>query len=171
MRSRDAGDDGVAVTEGECYASIIGGDVFHLKAGEVVVFTNGDPHVMASAPGMRGEAVPPDAFARMDLDKHQFAEPGQHARTARTSTGHFGGGELSELTQPAALTLATGHDHRRQIIENWIEGFGIASKKAADQARGGRPLGAVSEQEGKAAVPSCDRRLGALTWVNADMSR
>ena len=37
-----------AVTEGDCYASIIDGETFHLKAGEVVIFTNGDPHVMAS---------------------------------------------------------------------------------------------------------------------------
>ena len=28
-----------------------------LEAGEVVVFTKGDPHVMSSAPGMRAEPV------------------------------------------------------------------------------------------------------------------
>ena len=55
-----------AVTEGECYASVIGGETFRLKAGQVVVFTNGDPHVMASEPGMRGEAVSSEAFAAME---------------------------------------------------------------------------------------------------------
>ncbi|PPQ29442.1 AraC family transcriptional regulator [Rhodopila globiformis] len=54
-----------AVTEGACYASVIGGETFQLKAGEVVVFTNGDPHVMASQPGMRGDAVSAEAFAAM----------------------------------------------------------------------------------------------------------
>ena len=29
----------------------------HLTAGEVVVFTKGDPHVMSSAPGMRAQPV------------------------------------------------------------------------------------------------------------------
>jgi AraC-like DNA-binding protein len=55
-----------AVTEGACYASVIGGETFQLQAGEVVVFTNGDPHVMASRPGMRGEAISAEAFAAME---------------------------------------------------------------------------------------------------------
>lgn len=55
-----------AVTEGGCYASVIGGETFRLKAGQVVVFTNGDPHVMASEPGMRGEAVSSEAFAAIE---------------------------------------------------------------------------------------------------------
>lgn len=54
-----------AVTEGECYATIIAGETHRLQAGEVVVFTNGDPHVMSSAPGMRGEAISSEALASM----------------------------------------------------------------------------------------------------------
>lgn len=46
------------VTEGECYAARIGdAEPVHLRAGEVVVFTKGDPHVMSSAPGMRAQPV------------------------------------------------------------------------------------------------------------------
>jgi AraC-like DNA-binding protein len=49
------------VTEGECWAQRVdcGHDEppVHLTAGEVVVFTRGDPHVMASAPGMRAQPV------------------------------------------------------------------------------------------------------------------
>jgi AraC-like DNA-binding protein len=46
------------VTEGECYAARIGdAEPVHLRAGEVVVFTRGDPHVMSSAPGMRAQPV------------------------------------------------------------------------------------------------------------------
>ena len=46
------------VTEGECYAARIGDErPIHLKAGEVVVFTRGDAHVMSSAPGMRAQPV------------------------------------------------------------------------------------------------------------------
>lgn len=45
------------VTEGECYASLIGGEAVHVTAGDVVVFTKGDAHVMSSAPGMRAPPV------------------------------------------------------------------------------------------------------------------
>jgi AraC-like DNA-binding protein len=47
------------VTEGRCFASLVGGEPVALEAGEVVVFTNADPHVMSSAGGMRAD--PPSA--------------------------------------------------------------------------------------------------------------
>jgi AraC-like DNA-binding protein len=50
------------VTEGRCFATIIGGESIALEAGEVIVFTKGDPHVMSSSPGMRADALPPDAL-------------------------------------------------------------------------------------------------------------
>jgi AraC-like DNA-binding protein len=45
------------VTEGECWASVIGGKPIHLKEGDIVVFTHGDAHVVSSAPGMRATPV------------------------------------------------------------------------------------------------------------------
>jgi AraC-like DNA-binding protein len=51
------------VTEGRCFASLIGGEPILLEAGEVIVFTKGDPHVMSSGPGMRG-----DPFAQGVID-------------------------------------------------------------------------------------------------------
>jgi AraC-like DNA-binding protein len=50
------------VTEGRCFASIVGGEPILLEAGEVVVFTKGDPHVMSSSPGMRADPVASDAL-------------------------------------------------------------------------------------------------------------
>lgn len=50
------------VTAGRCFATIVGGQSIALEAGEVVVFTNGDPHVMSSGPGMRADPFPPDAL-------------------------------------------------------------------------------------------------------------
>ena len=41
--------------EGRCYASLIGEEAIAMEAGEVVVFTRGDPHVMCSSPGMRAD--------------------------------------------------------------------------------------------------------------------
>lgn len=51
------------VTEGSCYACLLGeDDPVEVHAGEVIVFTRGDPHVMSSVPGMRAERVPADAL-------------------------------------------------------------------------------------------------------------
>ena len=41
------------VTSGRCYAGLVGGEAVPLEAGEVVMFTNADPHVMSSSAGMR----------------------------------------------------------------------------------------------------------------------
>lgn len=45
------------VTEGRCYAGLIGQEPVAIDAGEVVVFTRGDPHVVSSNPGMRAQPV------------------------------------------------------------------------------------------------------------------
>src|SRR5258708_23785397 len=46
------------VPEGEWSAAGVGdAEQVLLRAGEVVVFTRGDPHVMSSAPGMRAQPV------------------------------------------------------------------------------------------------------------------
>ncbi len=51
------------VTEGRCFASIIGEEAVAIEAGEVVVFTKGDAHVVSSNPGMRAQPVTPEEFA------------------------------------------------------------------------------------------------------------
>lgn len=45
------------VTEGSCYAAVLGEEAVRLEQGEVIVFTKGDAHVMSSAPGMRAQPV------------------------------------------------------------------------------------------------------------------
>ena len=59
------------VTEGRCFAGIIGGEPIAVQAGEVIVFTRGDPHVMSSSPGTRADPFAPgvilDAAARGQL--------------------------------------------------------------------------------------------------------
>jgi AraC-like DNA-binding protein len=51
------------LTEGRCFAGIIGQEPIAVEAGEVIVFTRGDPHVLSSSPGMRADSVPADKFA------------------------------------------------------------------------------------------------------------
>ena len=48
------------ITEGHCFANIIGEEPIAVEAGEVIVFTRGDPHVVSSRPGMRAEPAAPD---------------------------------------------------------------------------------------------------------------
>ena len=50
------------VTEGRCFANIIGEEPIAIEAGEVIVFTKGDPHVLSSSPGMRADPVAPGAL-------------------------------------------------------------------------------------------------------------
>lgn len=41
------------VVRGTCYASVVGEEQHRLEAGDVIVFPQGDAHVLASEPGMR----------------------------------------------------------------------------------------------------------------------
>jgi AraC-like DNA-binding protein len=43
------------VTDGRCFANIVGEKSIQVEAGEVIVFTRGDPHVLSSSPGMRAD--------------------------------------------------------------------------------------------------------------------
>src|SRR5262245_5952629 len=45
------------VTHGRCFANIVGEKSIQLEAGEVIVFTRGDPHVLSSTPGMRADSI------------------------------------------------------------------------------------------------------------------
>ena len=51
-----------AVTAGRCFATITGGQPIAVEAGEVIIFTNSDAHIMSSSPGMRADPTSPDAL-------------------------------------------------------------------------------------------------------------
>jgi AraC-like DNA-binding protein len=50
------------VTDGRCFARVAGGEAIALEAGEVVVFTNSDPHVMSSSPTMKADPMAADVL-------------------------------------------------------------------------------------------------------------
>ena len=50
------------ILEGRCFANIIDEDPIAVETGEVIVFTKGDPHVMASNPGMRADPIAPSVL-------------------------------------------------------------------------------------------------------------
>jgi AraC-like DNA-binding protein len=43
------------MTQGSCWVGIVGEEPIRLESGDVVVFPQGDAHVLSSTPGMRGE--------------------------------------------------------------------------------------------------------------------
>jgi AraC-like DNA-binding protein len=50
------------VVKGSCWAAIVGESPVRLDEGDVVLFPQGDPHVMSSAPGMRAPGVDKSFF-------------------------------------------------------------------------------------------------------------
>ncbi len=44
------------ITDGGCWAGAVGQPPVYMSTGDVIVFPQGDPHVMSSTPGMRGQA-------------------------------------------------------------------------------------------------------------------
>src|SRR5260221_7066733 len=70
------------LSEGRCYGSIVGGEPIAVEAGEVIVFTNGDPHVMSSSPGMRTSPVTPDQVDHSDIQLPFFVNYGDNGPTS-----------------------------------------------------------------------------------------
>jgi AraC-like DNA-binding protein len=51
-----------AVVRGSCWATMIEDTPIHLHEGDVILFPQGDPHVMSSAPGMRADLADKTLF-------------------------------------------------------------------------------------------------------------
>src|SRR5947209_4170902 len=60
------------VTAGQCVATVVGGQPVFLEAGQVVVFTNGQAHIMSSHPNMRAEPPMPDVLEIATAGKKPF---------------------------------------------------------------------------------------------------
>jgi AraC-like DNA-binding protein len=69
---------------GRCHAGLIGQPPLELSAGDLIIFPQGDPHVVSSAPGMRAEP---------DLELHRRAAGAQLPFALRPD----GGGERAAL--------------------------------------------------------------------------
>jgi AraC-like DNA-binding protein len=52
------------ITRGSCWGGVVGEPPIELHAGDVLVFPQGDRHVLSSAPGMRGPEQPEALFHR-----------------------------------------------------------------------------------------------------------
>ncbi len=53
------------IARGSCWGQLVGGEPARLREGDIIVFPQGDPHVLSSYPGMRSE---PDMSAYVQRD-------------------------------------------------------------------------------------------------------
>ena len=73
------------VASGSCWGGITDEPAVRLSAGDIIVFPQGDPHVMSSAPGMRGQ---------VDLDAIRSV---RHARVPVSLSVHGGGSDRARI--------------------------------------------------------------------------
>ena len=80
------------IVRGSCWAAIVGEPPMRLHEGDVVMFPQGDPHVMSSAPGMRASKVDTAFYFTPKPPQLPFAisVDGDRVTTARLDGG---GGE------------------------------------------------------------------------------
>jgi AraC-like DNA-binding protein len=87
-----------AILSGECWGAVVGEQAVRLRAGDLVLFPHGDPHVISSEPGMRAPADPAGYFARQSQPRPFFLH--LNARHA--------GADAGAPADPAATTLICG---------------------------------------------------------------
>src|SRR5262249_41639926 len=57
---------------GRCFATAVGGEAIPLEAGQVVVFTHSQPHIMSSGPNMPADPPMPDVLEVAASGKKPF---------------------------------------------------------------------------------------------------
>jgi len=83
------------VARGSCWAAVVGDPPVRLEAGDIVLFPQGDRHVLSSAPGMRSGASDPRSLFHPRPAQLPFAiSYGEHGVT----TARLEGGGKSQAT-------------------------------------------------------------------------
>ena len=83
------------VVEGSCWAAVVGEPPLRLHAGDVILFPQGDAHVLSSAPGMRAPAVDRSFFFSPRPPQLPYA---LSLREARITTARLDGGGPDRAT-------------------------------------------------------------------------
>jgi AraC-like DNA-binding protein len=84
-----------AVASGSCWAGIVGEAPIHLREGDVIVFPQGDAHVVASAPGIRPERPQNQVYFAPRPPQLPFA---LSLGDAKTTTARLDGGGPERAT-------------------------------------------------------------------------
>jgi AraC-like DNA-binding protein len=128
-----------AVTQGGCWGGLIGAEPIRVAAGDIIVFPQGDPHVMSSAPGMRaqpeyGNYRRPSGEQRLPFS---FKMGGGGADSAQLICG-FLGCDVRPFNPLIATLPPVLHVSGRAGEDSWLTQFFHA---AVMESTGGRPGG------------------------------
>ena len=136
------------ITEGRCFANIIGQESIPVEAGEVIVFTRGDAHVMASSPGMRAEPHPAGLYDAGATSQPFFANLGEDGPiVAKVVCGFFAcdAAPFNPLLDnlPSIIKVRADDDAE----SHWLSQFIHVAKAESDEKRagGGSVLAKLSE--------------------------
>ena len=110
------------VTAGRCFATAAGGEAIALAAGDVVVFTSGQSHVMSSRPGMRADPPMPDVLDVAAAGKKPFGiNYGDGAVAAKLVCGYLAcdAAPFNPLIEnlPDVLTTADGRGRGARVAQ------------------------------------------------------
>jgi len=83
------------IVEGSCWAAVVGESPLRLHAGDVILFPQGDSHVLSSAPGMRAPAVDRSFFFSPRPPQLPYA---LSLREAQITTARLDGGGPDRAT-------------------------------------------------------------------------
>ncbi len=128
------------ITEGRCFAAIVGREPIAVEAGEVVVFTRGDPHVMSSSPGMR--AAPAAGQVLDALDGGQlpfFVKYGEGPASAKLICGFLAcdAEPFNPLLDNLPPVMKIGNVGRTQWLGELIH---LVTAESAEKRAGGESI-------------------------------
>lgn len=131
------------LTEGRCFANILGEAPVELNAGEVIVFTRGDPHVLASAPGLRADPAAPEGLGSLAGSQLPFTlNFGAAGRpTARLVCGYLAcdSRPFNPLLDHLPPVIKAGDPQAGDV--GWLSHFiRFATKESADRRAGGESV-------------------------------
>jgi AraC-like DNA-binding protein len=131
------------LTEGRCFASVVGGDAFAVEAGEVIVFTHGDAHVMSSSPGMRAEPFTQDTMDTVAASRLPFfANYGEDGPTSAKLVCGFlacDARPFNPLIENLPPVIKVGETGGRDTA--WLGQFiRLATAESADRRAGGESV-------------------------------
>lgn len=124
------------VTEGECHVEMPGGEVTRLIAGDVVLFPQGDAHVMTSSPGLKPAAG--SALDTVLARRPRQLSYGGGGATTRLVCGYLACDERLARMLLAGLPRLVRVNVRGSNAGAWLE---ASVRYALAEARSPRPGG------------------------------
>lgn len=133
------------VTEGRCVSALIGGEPVTVEAGEVIVYTRGDPHVVSSRPGMRAGPFNPDLIDRAAASPRPFysmlGDPSCGGTLTKVVCGFLACDDRPFNPLLSNLPPVIKMGDRRDGGAGWISQFSrFAVSESADRHAGGESV-------------------------------